>query len=98
MIVWIGVVTLATEPAAVVEAAVSVLGAEVVLEATEAALALPSEPCERSIVPVFGATSAVAVSVSADEVAAVLLEPEEPPPQAARVSVAIVHRKALRIM
>ncbi len=27
-----------------------------------------------------------------------LLESEEPPPQAARVSVAIVHRRALRIM
>ena len=72
---------------------VAVLEAEAVFEATEAAL------CERSIVPAFGATSAVAVSGDeADEVAAALLEPEEPSPQAASVSVAIVHRRVLRIM
>src|SRR5690349_1072293 len=96
-----GVVTLATvltdEPV-VADAVASVLDAEVVFEATEAALALPSAPCERSIKPTFGATSAVVVSVSADDVAAVLLEPEEPPPQAARASVAIVQRRVLRIM
>ena len=88
-----------TVPTAVEGAVVAVLDAEVVTEATvatEGALSLLSEPCERSIMPTFGAIRAVAVSVSA-EAAAVLLEPEEPPPQAARAMVASVPNRALRI-
>ena len=84
---------------AVVGAVVAVLDAEVVSEATvatEAALSLLSEPCERSIMPTLGVTRAVAVSVSA-EAATVLPEPEEPPPQAARAMVASVPNRALRI-
>ena len=63
--------------------------------APEEVFPVASMPCERSIVPALGGTSAVAVSDSA-EVAAALLEPD-PPPQAARVSVVRVHRRTLRI-
>ena len=85
-----------TVPTVVAGVVVAVLDAEVVTEATEGALSLLSEPCERSIMPTFGAIRAVAVSVSA-EAAAVLPEPEEPPPQAARAMVASVPNRALRI-
>jgi hypothetical protein len=74
----------------------AVLGAvEVVFEATEATLAVLSAPDERSITPTLGDTSAVAVSVSA-EVAAALLLPSDPPPQAASGRVTRAHRKRLR--
>ena len=92
MIVLIGVVVLVLEGGVVVAVAGAVFEAAVV---TEEALALLSALCERSIVPIFGVTRAVAASVSAAETA--LLEPEDPP-QAARVNVASVHRRALRIM
>jgi len=53
-----------------------------------------STPCERSIIPTFGDTR-LATESDAGEVAAALLEPDSPP-QAARVSVARVHRRTLR--
>jgi hypothetical protein len=77
----------------------TVVGA--VFEATvvcDEALALLSVPCERSIVPAFGEARAVAVSGSVSAAEAALLVPEDPPPQAASVNAAIVHRRALRIM
>jgi len=54
-----------------------------------------STPCDRSIIPTFGDTR-LATESDAVEVAAALLE-SDPPPQAARVSVARVHRTTLRI-
>jgi hypothetical protein len=54
-----------------------------------------STPCDRSIIPMFGDTR-LATESDAVEVAAALLE-SDPPPQAARVSVASVHRTTLRI-
>ena len=63
--------------------------------ATVAVVAVVSIPCERSIMPTFGDTR-LAVESEAVEAAAALLDPS-PPPQAARVSVASVHRTMLRI-
>jgi hypothetical protein len=54
-----------------------------------------STPCDRSIIPTFGDTR-LATESDAVEVAAAPLE-SDPPPQAARVSVARVHRTTLRI-
>jgi hypothetical protein len=54
-----------------------------------------STPCDRSIIPMFGDTR-LATESDAVEVAAALLE-SDPPPQAARVSVARVPRTRLRI-
>ena len=68
--------------------------------ATVAVVAVASIPCERSIMPTFGdtrlAVESEAVTSEAVEAAAALLDPS-PPPQAARVSVASVHRTMLRI-
>ena len=84
------------EAGAVVAGAVEVVVAvEVVFEATEATLAVLSALDERSIMPTFGDTSAVAVSVSV-EVAAALLLPSDPPPQAASGRLTRAHRKRLR--
>jgi hypothetical protein len=83
------------EPEAGVVVAV-IGGVDVVFEATcatDEALSFSSMPCERSIMPTFG--SGVAVAVSAEAVADEL-EPD-PPPQAARVSVASETRRTLRI-
>jgi hypothetical protein len=70
---------------------------DVVLDATAALLKVfwaLSTASERSIMPTFGETSAGAAS-AASALATVLLEPD-PPPQAARLSVASVHRRTLR--
>jgi hypothetical protein len=69
--------------------------------ATVAVVAVVSIPCERSIMPTFGDTrlalESEAVESEVVEAAAALLDPDSPPPQAARVSVASVHRTMLRI-
>ena len=65
-----------------------------------ATVAVESIPCERSIMPTLGdtrlAVESEAVESGAVEAAAALLDPS-PPPQAASVSVASVHRTTLRI-
>jgi hypothetical protein len=64
--------------------------------ATVAVVAVVSIPCERSIMPTFG-DARLALESEAVEAAAALLDPSSPPPQAARLSVASVHRTMLRI-
>ena len=88
------VVLLLFDATVVAEAVVAVDGAVVleaaaVFDATVAAVSV-STPCERSIVPAFEDTRLAAGAESVDA-AAVLLDPS-PPPQAAKVSVARVHR------
>jgi hypothetical protein len=96
-----GAVLLATVPevfvpeAGVVVVVVAVVAVELVFEATEAVLGVLPTPDERSITPTLGDTSAVAVSVSAEAAAALLL-PSDPPPQAASGRLTRAHRKRLR--
>jgi len=71
----------------------AVVAVEVVFEATEAVLGVLSTPDERSITPILGDTSAGAVSA---DVAAALLLPSDPPPQAASGRLTRAHRKRLR--
>lgn len=63
--------------------------------ATVAGVAVVSFPCERSTMPTLEDTGLAAASDAVEAVAA-LLDPSSPP-QAARVSVAKVHRTTLRI-
>jgi hypothetical protein len=91
-----GVVVLATVLEVFVPeagAVVAVVAVEVVFEATEAVLGVLPTLDERSITPTLGDTSAVPVSA---DVAAALLLPSDPPPQAASGRLTRAHRKRLR--
>ena len=89
-----------TDEAPVLDATVTPVDAAPVF-ATVAVVAVVSIPCERSIMPTFGDTGLAfeseAVESEVVEAAAALLDPDSPPPQAARVSVASAHTTMLRI-
>jgi hypothetical protein len=99
------VATVAAVAAVATVATVATVAAVVTVDAapvfaTVAVVAVVSIPCERSIMPTFGDTRLAAESEVVEpevvDAAAALLDPSSPP-QAARVSVASVHRTTLRI-